>query len=265
MKKLFASIILGSILMFSLALTAYAIEIPKPDYLPGPSEDVTSGFESQSYILNTTIPTAINISIGILGLAAFLGMVISSVQFLTAYGNEDKINRAKTNLRYSVFGFLLIIMSYAIISIIVSVALPQEDETSFLVPRAYAVSSSDLDVLFPDQETLIEEQGSEDDIDRGVSLPSGDFVTEILPAIITNLLYLVGFLVFIAFMYGGVLLVIGRGNEDMTTKAKNIIIYSAIALGIVMIGFAVIFGIATIDLEPEADESFEVFPDTLEE
>lgn len=274
MRRLIIIFLLALFVLPLLAAPVYAQSIPKPDYLPGPEEEVVSGYETQQYFLNTTIPRALNIGIGLLGLTAFLAIVIAAVQMLMAYGNEDKINRAKRNLKYSVYGFVVVILSYAVVSIIVSIALPQEETSDSdsssstssymqLVPSAYAAETIDIDALFPSQEELIEEQGQDKGIERGVSLPSGDIVTEILPAIITNLLYAVGFLLFVAFMYGGVLLVIGRGNEEMTTKAKNIIVYAAIALAVVMTGFAIIYGIATIDLEPQGDDqSYEVFPDT---
>ena len=75
-------------------------KIPIPDFLPAPDVGTTGG-ETQDYILNETIPRAINIGIGILSITAFIGILISAIQMLTAYGNDEKLNRAKTNLRYS--------------------------------------------------------------------------------------------------------------------------------------------------------------------
>lgn len=253
--------------MTTLALPAYASSIPQPDYLPGPNESETySGSETQDYVLNTTIPRVINIAIAILGIAAFIGILISAIFMLTAYGNEDKINRAKTTLQYSLLGFVLIMLSYAIVSIVVSVALPEDNTTTesteespapeafnFWIQTAYAANddsnSNDekspediLNTLLPNENTLIDDS-------RGVSLPSGDLVSEVVPALITNLFYMVGLLIFIAIMYGGILLVIGRGNDEALTKAKNIISYSAIAIVLVSLGYAIIYGIATLNLD----------------
>lgn len=238
--------------------------IPEPDYLPMP-DNSGSGYDTQNYLLNETIPRGMNIVIGIFGIGTFLGIIIASIQMLTAYGNEDKINRAKTSLRYGILGFLLSILSYAIVSIVVSVALPNEDDhdsgTSFFnIPSAYAVDiEDDLEILLPSQQDTIENQ----DPDKRVSLPGGDFLGEIVPAVITNALYITAFLIFIAFMYGGVLLVVGRGNEEANTKAKSIIIYSAVALALLSLGYAIVFGIANLNLTDSEDtEIDEVFNNT---
>ena len=235
--------------------------IPVPDFLPAPDVGSTGG-ETQNFILNETIPRAINIGIGILSITAFIGILISAIQMLTAYGNDEKLNRAKTNLRYSLIGLVLVMLSYAIVSIVVSIALPnEEDAESWLIPSAYAVDDEDVEILLPNQQKLIEEQ---DDQGR-VSLPGGDFLGEVVPAIITNIMYVVAFLIFIAFMYGGVLLVIGRGQEESLTKAKNIMVYAAIALALVSLGFALVYGITTLNLtEDEESTSDDVFVDTEE-
>ena len=250
-------------------LLATTYDIPKPEYLPGPSETVQTGTDTHDYILNTTVPRVINMAIGLLGIAAFIGILISSITMLTAYGNEDKTTKAKTSLLYSFMGFGIVILAYAIVSIVVSVSLPSEQEqqttediTTFIehieyaassaaqsmIPVAHATATNDedmLDILFPSQTDLIESH------DTDVSLPSGDLVTEIVPGIVVNLLYVVGFLVFISFCYGGVLLVIGRGNEDDISKAKNIMIFDAIALALIAGGYALVYGIATINLDQD--------------
>lgn len=245
--------------------------IPVPDFLPAP--DVGErGYDTQNYILNETIPRVINIVIGLMGIATFLGILLGAMQMLTAYGNEDKINKAKTNLRYGIFGFVVVILAYGIVSVIVSIALPNEqdsdEETSFEMPNLFGVPSAyavdiddDVDILLPSQQDFIEDQ----DEDNRVSLPGGDFLGEIVPAVITNVMYVSAFLIFIAFMYGGVLLVIGRGNEESVTKAKSIIIYSAVALALISLGYAIVYGIANLNLTEDEDSTAdEVFTDTQE-
>jgi Type IV secretion system pilin len=239
-------------------------EIPNPDYLPTIDTN-GSGEDTQNFILNRTIPQAINLLIGILGMATFMGILIASIQMLTAYGNEDKLNRAKTNLRYGIFGFILSILAFGIVSIIASISLPNEEDadkdTGFhFVPSAHALDvDDDIDILLPSQQDIIEDQGD------GVSLPGGDFFGEIIPAIITNIMYAVAFLIFIAFMYGGTLLVVTRGNEESVTKAKHIVMYATIALILISLGYAIIYGIATLNLEQDEDSTGDdVFTNTEE-
>ncbi len=240
--------------------------IPVPDFLPSP--DVGErGYDTQNYILNETVPRAINIVIGLLGIATFAGVLVASIQLLTAYGNDDKINKAKTNLRYGILGFILSILAYGIVSVVVSIALPNqtdsdEDTTSFFsIPTAYALDvDDDVDLLLPSQQDIIEAQ----DEDNRVSLPGGDFLGEIVPALITNVLYATAFLIFIAFMYGGVLLVIARGNEEAVTKAKSIVIYAAVALALLSLGYAVIYGIANLNLNEDDNSSTDEVFDNIE-
>lgn len=231
--------------------------IPKPDFLPGP--DVGGSASSTRYnILNRSIPRAMNIGIGILAIAAFIGTLISAIQMLTAYGNDEKLNRAKTNLRYSILGFMIVVLSYALVSIVVSIALPNEDDSeklTWLIPKAQAAVEENVrenvDILLPNQQAMIEDQAT---AGQEVSLPGGDFLEEIVPAVITNIMFATGFLIFIAFMYGGVLMVISRGNEEGTTKAKTIIIWSAVALGVLSLGYAVIYGIASLNLTADDED-----------
>lgn len=240
--------------------------IPVPDFLPAPDND-GSGYDTQKYLLNESIPRAINIVIGLLGITTFFGILIASIEMLTAYGNEDKINRAKTNLRYGIFGFLLSILAYGIVSIVVSVALPNQDDGDkdtafFSIPSAYAVDvEDDLNILLPSQQDIIENQ----DPDQRVSLPGGDFLGEIVPAAITNVMYITTFLIFIAFMYGGVLMVVSRGNEEGVTKAKTIVVYSAVALALLALGYAVVYGIANLNLTDNEDSTTDEVFDNNEE
>ncbi|MFA6024291.1 MAG: hypothetical protein WC777_03700 [Candidatus Gracilibacteria bacterium] len=247
-------------------------DIPAPDFLPSPDTG-QSGYDTQNYILNEAIPQGINIFIGLMGLLTFAGILFGAIQMLTAYGNDDKLTKAKTNLRYGLLGFLLIILAYGIVSVVVSISLPNEQDgdsaTSFFaIPSAEAAETTPpqnldieeaLDLLLPSQKDIIEDQ----DTQGRVSLPGGDFLGEIVPAVVTNVLYATAFLIFVAFCYGGTLLVIARGNEEAVTKAKNIVIYSAIALALLALGYAIVYGIANLDLTDSSNrESDEVFVNT---
>jgi hypothetical protein len=263
MRKLIASIIFGIILSLSFMgaipaaladshsgapVSESGLLTPRPDFLPSPP-NATKGGDTQNYILNTKIPQAINLGVGLMAIAAFIAVIVSAFLMLTAYGNEEKVNRAKTNLQYTMMGMLFIILGYAIVSVVVSFVLPTSPTPgAFLMPSTYAVDINDIDALFPDQTTLIEQH----DEQGRVSLPSGDLVTEIVPAGIVNILYLISFLVVLAFSYGGALLVIGRGNEEEITKAKNIVLWSSVALGSLIMAYGVIYGLATINFSDDS-------------
>lgn len=274
MKKLFAIFLLTMIMTPVLISTATATKpvapepativdtpiIPKPDFLPGPSAEMTAkGADTQDFILNTGVPRAINIVIGLLGIATFIAIVIASISMLTAFGNEDKYTKAKTNLFYAIMGFVIVLLSFALVSIIVSVALPSESGSSF-IPHVYAVDvNKDINLLLPEEKDFIQDQGN-----NQVSLPSGDFLTEIVPAVIINVFYVIGFLIVIAFTAAGIILVTGRGNEESVTKAKQIASFSGIAIALLALGFALVYGLANLNLSQDTqqeinDQSFQLF------
>jgi len=237
--------------------------IPQPEFLPGPTQD-TTGSGVQDYALSTAIPKALNIGLGILGIGAFVGLLIAAIRMLTAYGDETKITTAKNAVRYILTGFLFSILAYAMVSITVSIALPNTDESSTSwIPSAYAVDvENDLGTLLPSQKVIIQDQ----DEQGRVALPNGDFLGEVVPAAVTNLMYAAAFLIFISFVYGGTLIVLGRGNEEEVTKAKSIVLYSAIALSLISLGYGIIYGIATLNFTQDSTTtSDDVFTDSTAE
>lgn len=231
--------------------------IPKPDYLPGPSQETTqSGQDTQNYFLNTSIPGIINTAIGIIGIGAFIGLLIGAINMLTAYGNDDKYKKAKDLIKSSLIGFLIVIFSYAIVSIITSISLPSSNSTgsgsTSWIPAAYALDAAkDIDTLFPSEKNVIEDRSRT----KNVSLPGGDLITEVVPAAITNVFYLAGLLIFISITVGGVMMVTGQGNEETTKKAKTILIYSLGAIVVLSMGYAIIYGIATLTLSNDTDST----------
>lgn len=240
MKRFLSLFVFGIALVGVLTLGSLvdASSIPKPDYQIGPAAN-QSAEQTQNYILNTTVPRAINIGTGVLSVSAFIGIVVSALQMLLAWGNEDRLTKAKNTFRYSVMGLLVILLSYAIISVILSLSLPTAHFE--LIPSAYALDVNNAsDLLLPNTQDILQS--------NRVDLPSGDAVTEVFPALVTNLLYLFGFLLFISMLYAGSLLVTGRGNEDSVTKARQIFVYGLIAMALVGAGYALVYGIATLDL-----------------
>ncbi len=264
MKKLF--IIATLILMFvPLSVLASANEstapyIPKPDFLPGPESqsESLSGAQTQEYILNSSVPDVIKMLLGLFGIGAFLSIMISAINMLIAWGNEDKVTQAKKNLQFSLLGLAISIFAYAMVAIIVSLALPRESSAksrnliNYIVPSVQAADEN-LDILLPSQYEFIESQGEESG--RNTALVSGDLISEVIPSIVVNIMFAASFLIFIGFMYGGILMIYGRGNEDQVTKAKNIIIYSAIALVLMGFAYAIVYGLMSIDFSQNTNSN----------
>lgn len=218
--------------------------IPKPDFLPGPDEGADQA-SIQTYFREQAIPDFIAGFIGVIGLVSFVAIIVAGIQFLTAYGNEERVGAAKKNLIYAILGFVIAILSYSIISILGSLNLESAKTSMLNIPIAHAaVTDKSINSLLPTQEALIEASPNA----QGSSLVSGDLAEDIIPNAINIALYLVSSLILIALVYSGILLVTGQGNEETITKAKNIIIYSIVGLITVAISYAVIYGIAKLKL-----------------
>lgn len=62
----------------------------------------------------------INFILPYLTLAAFVGFVVAGFFYVTAYGNEEQVQKAKKILIWSVVGLILVIMSFAIVQFFTS-------------------------------------------------------------------------------------------------------------------------------------------------
>lgn len=70
------------------------------------------GNEAES--VNSIIGLAISIILGLVGVL-FLGLIIlSGIRWMTAQGNEEKINKAKDSLINSLIGLIIALAAYAI-------------------------------------------------------------------------------------------------------------------------------------------------------
>lgn len=98
--------------------------IPKPDLLPGPAEDDTQA-DVQSYFRDEAIPGFIEGFLGVIAGLALVGVMVGGIRFMTSYGGEEGITAAKKTAIWSVVGFGISLLAYAIVSIINSLAIPQ--------------------------------------------------------------------------------------------------------------------------------------------
>ncbi len=59
----------------------------------------------------------VNFALPLLALAAFTGFVYAGFLYVTAYGAEDQIGKAKKVMTYAVIGLALVILSYSIVQL----------------------------------------------------------------------------------------------------------------------------------------------------
>lgn len=138
MKKLLTKITLLSLIGlmfagFSLTSTNYAPlayaestmpTIPQPSLLPGPGEDEDQA-AVQNYFRNEAIPRFISGFLGLIAGVALLGVIWAGIQYITALGEEEKLTAAKRTAIWSIAGFGITLLAYAIVSIITSLAFPE--------------------------------------------------------------------------------------------------------------------------------------------
>ncbi len=87
--------------------------IPKPDTLPGPTEQ-----DGRKALIRGILPKLAVFMIGSTASFSLLFLIIAGVRFTTAYGNDEGIQHAKKQAIYAVVGLLVSLMAYTIVRII---------------------------------------------------------------------------------------------------------------------------------------------------
>ncbi len=64
------------------------------------------------------IINAMNWLLYILGFAAIIGFVIAGILYLTAYGEQDQISKAKSAMLYSIVGILVALIGFIVVKAI---------------------------------------------------------------------------------------------------------------------------------------------------
>lgn len=137
MKKHTIKIVLITIAFISASMLAQKVSaenapkgtVPpfeKPSYQTGPEytdsdrdDPAKYAAASQDYFVRA-VARVTNGFLGMVSAAALLMLIISGIQMLTAYGEEEKITNAKKTALWSIVGLVIAILAYAIVSIIVS-------------------------------------------------------------------------------------------------------------------------------------------------
>jgi len=135
MKKIFATILLSTILLLNCSITANAVygipnvksskEMPFEKEIRERTENLKKGefgdeaaVESMSIILEKVIN-------GILYIAAPVAIIFiayGGLSYITAMGKQEGLDAAKKTIVWGMLGLLLIIMSYGIVRLIISMA-----------------------------------------------------------------------------------------------------------------------------------------------
>ena len=101
-----------------------------------------------------------------------------------------------------------------------------------------------VNCLIPSQQDLIEGSAR----NEGTTLATGDIGTDIIPFFINMGLAIAGTLIFISFLYAGFLLVFANDTEENIEKGKKIMIYAVVGAVIMAISYAIIYGVANLQI-----------------
>ncbi|MBU1018311.1 pilin [Patescibacteria group bacterium] len=79
----------------------------------------TTGVTAESN-LGDLILKYVNFALPYLALAAFLGFIYAGFLYVTAYGNDEQVQKSKKILIYAVAGLVLVMLSYSIVQLLTS-------------------------------------------------------------------------------------------------------------------------------------------------
>lgn len=72
------------------------------------------GYTNAPKSLQTTIGEIIKIFLGLLGVIFMILIVLAGYKWMTALGSEEQVSKAKSQLKSSVIGLMIVVMSYAL-------------------------------------------------------------------------------------------------------------------------------------------------------
>ena len=123
MQKIFKKFTTALILF--VAFSPYDL---KAQIFDGGDEPEKTGVEEIKEALGETGVTAeadignlilkyVNFALPFLALAAFIGFVYAGFMYVTAYGNEEQIQKSKKVMIYAIVGLVVVILSYSIVQL----------------------------------------------------------------------------------------------------------------------------------------------------
>ena len=119
MKTTFKRIAVGTV-------TAALTILPMVAFAAAPDlglNEANAGLNLGSKDIRETVGTVINTFMGLLGLVAVVIVLIGGFQWMTAGGNEEKVQEAKKRILAGIIGLVIIMSAYAISKFVVDAVL----------------------------------------------------------------------------------------------------------------------------------------------
>mgnify|MGYP000322836337 CR=1 FL=1 len=118
MKKIILSLVLFTISLFPLMIFADELPVPAWKEKMGKLIKDTPIVEEES--LMRKVFTIIQYILSFLGVIALIVIIIGGYLWMTAGGNEEKVNKAKRTLIHGVIGLGIILLAYAITAFVIT-------------------------------------------------------------------------------------------------------------------------------------------------
>lgn len=115
---------LGLIIGLGLLLfgvNASAATVPSSVCASNPSASICASDDlNSSTKFTNSVSNLAGAALFIVGIAAVIAIIVSAINYLTANGESKKMEKAKKSLIYSIAGLVVALLSYAIVSFVVS-------------------------------------------------------------------------------------------------------------------------------------------------
>jgi chromate transport protein ChrA len=97
--------------------TTIAPTIPNIATLPGPNSN-NKLEETNTYLTSNLLPHIARIVTGLAITLSVIFIIFGAIQFLTAYGNDEKLGNAKKGITFAIIGLIISLLSFSIVQII---------------------------------------------------------------------------------------------------------------------------------------------------
>lgn len=136
MKKLLLTLGIFGLLFAGVPVSSAAIQLPdylRPDNLPGAATaTATSADHPETAATQTLILYVGNLVSQVLlfmGSIAVIFVILAGANYILAFGKDERIERGKRGIFWSMVGLVIILFSYAIVQGVISIILQVDSST----------------------------------------------------------------------------------------------------------------------------------------
>lgn len=96
----------------------------------GPGSEIQAAFGESPKDVRVTVAYVLKIFLGFLGITFVVLMILAGYKWMTAGGNEQKVEEAKATISRAVIGLVIVLMSYVITDYVTACVLKATGGTS---------------------------------------------------------------------------------------------------------------------------------------